>query len=133
MRLRYLPVIGILLSAGLTVTACSTATGSQHAAAATAASALPPASASPGQAGFTSALAAWKRAASSPAATMSTYLRQAADDLRRSGSSGNDTAISDLTYLAGLPATNATPAQLAKAQSDVRVLDSFFGTPGLLS
>jgi hypothetical protein len=64
---------------------------------------------------------------------MNTYLRQAADDLQAAGDSSYETAIAELTYLAHLPATNDTPAQLAQAQSDVQALDSFFGTPGLLT
>jgi hypothetical protein len=93
----------------------------------------PPPSKSPGQAGFASALAAWKSAAAAPAATMNTYLQRAADDLRASGNSSYKTATTELTYLAQLPATNDTPAQQAKARSYVQALDSFFGTPGLLS
>ncbi|MGH3283362.1 MAG: hypothetical protein ACRDPD_01530 [Streptosporangiaceae bacterium] len=64
---------------------------------------------------------------------MNEYFQQAADDLRASGYSGYGPAIAELTYLAHLPATNDTPGQQAKARSDVRVLDSFFKTPGLLS
>lgn len=92
-----------------------------------------PASPSAKQAGFASALAAWKNAAAAPAATMNEYLQRAADDLRAAGSSGYGTAIAELTYLAHLPATNDTATQRANAQSDVRALDTFFGTPGLLS
>ena len=92
-----------------------------------------PASPSAKQAGFTSALAAWKNAAAANAATMNEYLQQAADDLRASGYSGYGTAIAQLTYLAHLPATNDSPTQRANARSDVRALDDFFGTPGLLS
>jgi hypothetical protein len=64
---------------------------------------------------------------------MNMYFQQAADDLRGSGDPGYDTAINELTYLAHLPATNDTPTQQANAQSDTRALDSFFGTPGLMS
>ena len=64
---------------------------------------------------------------------MNGHLQQAADDLSASGYSGYGTAIAQLTYLAHLPATNDTPAQQANAHSDVRALDGFFGTPGLLS
>ena len=92
-----------------------------------------PASLSAKQAGFTSALGAWKNAAAATAATMNGYFQQAADDLSASGYSGYDTAIAQLTYLAHLPATNDTPAQQANAHSDVRALDGFFGTRGLLS
>jgi len=98
-----------------------------------AASSAPAASTSAGQAGFASALAAWKGAASAPAATRNAYLQQAAGDLQASGNSGYATAINELTYLAGLPATNDTSEQQATAQSDVQALDSFFGTPGLLA
>jgi hypothetical protein len=60
------------------------------------------------------------------------YFQQAIDDLSASGSPGYHTAIGELTYLAHLPGTNLTPAQQAKAQSDVQALDGFFGTPGLV-
>lgn len=165
MRLRFLPIAGILLATGLTVAACGTGQASHPAAApgtgqassftpAAPASATPadtvatapasdssgrsvppasPASPSAKQAGFTSALAAWKNAAAANAATMNEYLQQAADDLRASGYSGYGTAIAQLTYLAHLPATDDTPTQQANAHSDVRALDGFFGTPGLLS
>jgi hypothetical protein len=64
---------------------------------------------------------------------MNEYLQQAADDLHAAGNPGYGTAIAELTYLAHLPATNDTSAQRATAQSDVQALDSFFGTPGLMS
>jgi hypothetical protein len=64
---------------------------------------------------------------------MNNDLARAADDLRASGGSGYGTAISELTYLAQLPATNDTPAQQAQGRTDVQALDSFFGTPGLMS
>jgi len=54
------------------------------------------------------------------AATMDVYLLQAASYLRGSGYPGSVTAIN-------------TPVQKATAQSDVQALDSFFGTPGLMS
>jgi hypothetical protein len=38
-----------------------------------------------------------------------------------------------MTYLAQLPATNDTSAQTANARADTQALDSFFGTPGLMS
>ena len=85
------------------------------------------------QVAFARALAAWKKAAAAPAATMNQYLQQAADDLRAADNPGYGTAIAELTYLAHLPATNDTATQRATAQSDVRALDTFFGTPGLLS
>jgi hypothetical protein len=91
------------------------------------------ASPAPEQAGFASALADWKLAARTSAAEMNNYFLRAADDLRASGRSSYGPAINDLSYLAQLPATNDTPAQQAKAQADVRALDSFFGTPGLMS
>ena len=84
-------------------------------------------------AGLARALAAWKNAAAAPAATRNEYLQQAADDLRAAGNSGYGAAIAELTYLAHLPATNDTATQQANARSDVRALDTFFGTPGLLS
>jgi len=64
---------------------------------------------------------------------MNTYLLQAADDLKAAGDSSYGTAIDELTYLAQLPATNDTPTQQANAHSDAQALDSFFGTPGLMS
>lgn len=155
MKVRFLPSAGILLAASLTVAACGAAQGGSPAAAPgtrqasstadTAATApassssgqsvspASPASPSAKQAGFASALAAWKNAAAAPAATMNEYLQQAADDLRAAGNSGYGTAIAELTYLAHLPATNDTATQRANARSDVRALDTFFGTPGLLS
>jgi hypothetical protein len=88
---------------------------------------------SPTPPAFANALAAWKSAAAANAATMGMYLQQAADDLRAAGDPGYGTAIDELTYLEHLPATNDTPAQQANAHSDVQALDSFFGTPGLMS
>jgi len=72
-------------------------------------------------------------AASAPAATRNTYLERAAEDLQASGNSGYAAAVNELTYLASLPATNDTATQQATAHADVQALDSFFGTPGLLS
>jgi hypothetical protein len=83
--------------------------------------------------GFASALAAWKAAANAPSATMNDDFQRAADDLRASGGSGYGAAISELTYLASLPATNVPAAQESTAQADVKALDKFFGTPGLLA
>jgi len=85
------------------------------------------------QAAFADALASWKNAAAATAATMNFYLLQAVNHLRGSGYPGSDTAINELMYLAHLPPTDDTPVQKATAQSDVRALDSFFGTPGLMS
>jgi hypothetical protein len=64
---------------------------------------------------------------------MNKYLLQAADDLKGSGYPGSATAIDELTYLAQLPPTNDTPTQQANAHTDVKALDTFFGTPGLMS
>jgi hypothetical protein len=64
---------------------------------------------------------------------MGMYLQQAADDLRAADNPGYSTATNQLTYLEHLPATNDTPTQQANAHSDVKALDSFFGTPGLMS
>jgi hypothetical protein len=64
---------------------------------------------------------------------MNVYLLQAANHLRGSGYPGSGTAINELMYLAHLPPTDDTPVQKATAQSDVHALDSFFGTPGLMS
>jgi hypothetical protein len=66
-------------------------------------------------------------------ATMNTFLLQAADDLKASGNPEYQSAIDELTYLARLPATNDTATQRAKAKTDAQALDTFFGTPGLLS
>ena len=85
------------------------------------------------QGAFANALAAWKAAASAPVATMNGDLAQAAGDLRASGDSGYGTAVNDLTYLANLPATNVSATAQSEAQADVKALDSFFGTPGLMS
>jgi hypothetical protein len=85
------------------------------------------------QAGFADALAAWKNAAAADAATMNVYLLQAASYLRGSSHPGSGTAINELTYLGHLPATNNTPTQQATARSYVKDLDTFFGTPGLMS
>lgn len=126
-KLRFLPVTGVLLATIWTVAACGPA-GASHSAAA---SSTRPAAPTPPA--FADALAAWKNAAAANAATMGMYLQQAADDLRASGNPGYGTAIKELTYLEHLPATNDTPAQQANAHSDVKALDSFFGTPGLMS
>jgi len=96
-------------------------------------SSVPAESQSARQAEFARALAAWQTAATASAATMNTYLQQAADDLLTVGDASYDVAIAALTFLAILPATNVTTKLRAEAQSDVRFLDSFFGTPGLLS
>ncbi|MBO0823895.1 MAG: hypothetical protein J2P27_08560 [Actinobacteria bacterium] len=64
---------------------------------------------------------------------MNVYLQRAADDLQATGYPGYVTATNELTYLAHLPATNVTSDQRATAHTDVLALDSFFGTPGLLS
>jgi len=61
------------------------------------------------------------------------YFQQAADDLRAASDPSYGKAIDELTYLEHLPATNDTPTQQANAHADVRALDSFFGTPGLLT
>lgn len=82
--------------------------------------------------GFSKALTAWKAAAAAPTAMMNTYLQQAATDLKASGNSSYNAAISELAYLASLPATGLSSAQVAQAQSDEKELDKFFGTPGLL-
>jgi hypothetical protein len=162
-NMRKFALLGVAFAASLTVGACSTTQASNPAAvpgtgqasqasstagsasAATApagtgttapaasSSAVPPASAKAQQDGFASAATAWKSAAGAPAATMNTFLQRAADDLKASGNPGYQTAIDELTYLAQLPATNVTSAQRANAQSDVKDLDNFFGTPGQLS
>jgi hypothetical protein len=63
---------------------------------------------------------------------MNPYLQQAATDLKAAGNSRYNTAISDLTYLASLPANDLSSAQVAQAQADEKYLDNFFGTPGLM-
>ncbi len=155
-KLRFLPVTGILLATAWTVAACGPA-GASHSAAppvtrqaapatdaasasttpADAETAAPAGSASitvsPTPTAFADALAAWKNAAAANAAIMGMYLQQAADDLRASGNPGYGPAIDELTYLEHLPATNDTPTQQANARSDVQALDTFFGTPGLMS
>jgi len=64
---------------------------------------------------------------------MDKYFLRAVTDLRGSARPGHQKASTELRYLAQLPLTNDTPAQQAKAQADTRFLDTFFGTPGLLS
>jgi hypothetical protein len=93
------------------------------------------AQASPGttSAGFSKALTAWKAAASAPQASLNTYLQQAESDLKESGNSSYDTAVSELSSLASLPNTSLTSAQQAQAHTDSENLDTFFGTPGLMS
>jgi hypothetical protein len=58
---------------------------------------------------------------------------KAASDLRQGSGTGYTKAENELTYLGNLPVTNVPSAQQAKASADVKALDSFFGTPGLLS
>jgi hypothetical protein len=58
---------------------------------------------------------------------------QAAKDLRSANDTSYNTAISQLTYLATVPDSNVPAAQQAKAESDAKALDTFFGTPGLNS
>jgi len=132
MKLGYLPVAGALLVASLTVAACGSGQVSHYAAAASTTRASSTTSPVTTEA-FAKALAAWKLAANAPSATMNEYLLRAADDLRASGRSSYRVAIDDLMYLASLPETNDTAAQQAKARKDVQALDSFFGTPSLLS
>jgi hypothetical protein len=83
--------------------------------------------------GFSKALTAWKAAASAPQAFMNTYFQQAASDLKESGNSSYDTAVSELTYMASLPDSSLTSAQQAQAHTDSGNLDTFFGTPGLMA
>ena len=90
-----------------------------------------PVPASSGQTGFAAAQAAWKQGSQVDLAQLNEYLSQAASDLRQAGDPSYDTAISQLTYLAGLPDSNDTPTQIANAQTDDKALDTFFGTPGL--
>ena len=63
---------------------------------------------------------------------MNIHLTQAADDLRESHRSSYNAAVSELVYLINTPLTDVPPAQQAQAEADVRALDSFFGTPGLM-
>jgi hypothetical protein len=143
----------ILLAVGVGVAACgsaasvtsasapapSTAAGSPSApavsasaTAVTSSAAKPSASAQAGKSvGFSKALTAWKAADAAPVATMNAYLQQAASDLKAAGNPSYDRVISELVYLAGLPATDLTSAQVAQAKSDEKDLDRFFGTPGL--
>ena len=179
MKLRYLPVAFVLLTASLGIAACDSANVGQSpdasravpastqavpastpavpastpavpastpatssdaepaapsgspSAAVQAMSSAPLASPQPG-AGFLKARAAWKQAASTSEAEMNIYLTQAADDLRASHCSSYNAAISELVYLINTPLTDVPPARQAKAEADVRALDSFFGTPGLM-
>ena len=171
MKLRYLPVVCVLLTASLAIAACDSANVGQTpdasravpastptvsastptvsataptssdtepaapsdspSAAVQATSPAPSASPQSG-AGFLKARAAWKHAASTSEAEMNIYLTQAADDLRASHRSSYNAAISELVYLINTPLTDVPPARQAKAEADVRALDSFFGTPGLM-
>jgi hypothetical protein len=153
-KLRYFSVPGLLIASTLAVAACSSASGGQSAtdastaspasastAAASPVQTSPSAAASPtasasgssGHSGFDAALAEWKQGASASLATMGTYFLQAASDLKGTGDASYDTAVSQLTYLAHVPDSNATPTQQATAESDAKALDKFFGTPGLNS
>ncbi len=98
----------------------------------TGSAAKPSASAPPAKSvEFSKALTAWKAADAAPVATINAYLQQAASDLKAAGNPSYDRAISELVYLAGLPATDLASAQAAQAKSDEKDLDGFFGTPGL--
>ena len=160
-KLRYFSIPGLLLASTLAVAACSSGNGGQSATDASTASAAtsstasgsagstsasptatptqaapsPAASASgsSGRSGFDAALAQWKQGANAPLASMGSYFLQAARDLKGTGDASYDTAISQLTYLAHVPDSNATPTQQATAESDAKALDKFFGTPGLNS
>jgi hypothetical protein len=90
-------------------------------------------SSAPGRAGFNAALAQWKLAADAPLAMIDTYFLRAAKDLRGTDDPSYATAISQLTYLGNVPDSNVPAAQQAKAESDAKALDTFFGTPGLNS
>jgi hypothetical protein len=81
---------------------------------------------------FLAARAAWKQAASTSEAEMNIYFIRAADDLRASRDSSYNAAINELVYLINTPLTDVPHARQAKAEADLRALDSFFGTPGLM-
>lgn len=160
-KLRFFPVTGMLFATILIVAACGSSAASQPAAAPSTRQAAPTEAASTSATSaagtvatasvstpsvtasvssgptvspaFAKALAAWKNAAAANAATQGFYLQQAVNDLQAAGNPGYGTAINELTYLEHLPPTNDTPAQQANAKSDVKSLDSFFGTPGLMS
>ena len=81
---------------------------------------------------FLAARAAWKQAASTSAAEMNIYFERAAADLRASRDSSYNAAINELAYLINTPLTDVPHARQVKAEADIRALDSFFGTPGLI-
>src|SRR5581483_5565664 len=98
-------------------------------------------SSSPGYAG---AAKEWRAGASAASYQQGVYWSRGALDLARgldtdarastlTGRSAYTRAITALRALASLPDTGDTPAQQAEAQRDVRLLDAFFGTPGLYS
>lgn len=93
----------------------------------------PVSSSGTGSVGFSKALAAWKAASRANAATMGLYFQRAATDLKESGNPGYRAAISELEYLISLPDTDVPPAQQAQARADLKNLNTFFGTPGLIS
>lgn len=66
-----------------------------------------------------------------PLAEVNKYFSKAASDLRpaAAGRPSYSQAASELTYLASLPDSGDTAAQVAQSRVDAKALDSFFGTP----
>jgi hypothetical protein len=113
-------------------TPAASPTASASADAVSAASSDSPSASPQSHSAFLAARAAWKQAASTSEAEMNIYFKRAADDLRASRDSSYSAAISELVYLINTPLTDVPHARQVKAEADVRALDSFFGTPGLI-
>lgn len=76
------------------------------------------------------ARADWIKSAHVAAAEQNIWLGGANDELASFGQRFHQ-ARSALTSLESIPLTSTTPKQRATARQDVRILDKFFGTPGL--
>jgi hypothetical protein len=118
MKLRYVSAPVVLLAAGLAIAAGGAASASTIQASRC------------DRAAYAAALAAWKESGRVPLAEVNIYYQRAANDLRKAHDPAYRTAITDLTYLASLPDSGDTPAQIKKAVADYTALNSFFKTPG---
>lgn len=76
------------------------------------------------------ARADWIKSAHVAAAEQKLWFGAANDELASFGSRYQHERAA-LTSLESIPLTNTTPEQRAAARRDVRILDKFFGTPGL--
>ncbi len=87
---------------------------------------------------YASALQEWEHAACASSAQQGAEWTQVAADLKDAAPdyagnpSGYKAAINDLHSMALVPETSASAAQQAQFESDVRALDIFLRTPGLL-